>query len=67
MGRAVNQEVTVMSTVEIRPAEGGDDAVRFAGELRDAVCAGARRSGADVRVTATAERGHTLELSAAPG
>ena len=56
-----------MSTVEIRPAEGGDDAVRFAGELRDAVCAAARRAGGDARVTATTDRGHTLELPDTPG
>lgn len=56
-----------MVTVEIRPAEGGDDAVRFAGELRDVVCTAARRSGVDAAVTTSSDRGHVLELAAAPG
>jgi protein subunit release factor A len=61
-----DQEV-IMFTLEVRPAEGGEDAVRFAAELTDSVLAGARRAGVDTSVVSATDRGHVVTLAADPG
>jgi protein subunit release factor A len=55
-----------MYTVEIRPADGGDDATRFAGELTDMVLAAARRGDLAAEVTASG-RTTTISVDSAPG
>jgi peptide chain release factor 1 len=52
------------TSIEVRPGEGGDDAVVFASELVAAFCAHARRTGINPALTAGAGRTTTITFDA---
>lgn len=56
-----------MTTIEVRPMEGGEEAQRFARELADACAAYLARQNAEATLSADGSRGFTLDTDAPPG